>query len=153
MSYKSSIASFYETPKQNVTKTFLNDYKFQKQRTLTPEKSFDDSDLLSVYTANLRKKHSQTPEKRSLTPNPEQKSLIRSRSPKLTTSQTSLMSRQSNSSRNSTMEREKKRYEDDRLSRSSSSSSYSEHGNNTRRVQSKSSLKTNFGDYRIRRSR
>lgn len=133
---------------RNITKTFLNQSQsFKKQRSVTPETSFDDYDLLTVQRSQSKKPRSLTPDKRSNTP--EEKLLSKSHK---TTSQTSLMSRQSSGSRNSTLERQSR---DGRLSRSSSSSSsYSEADNkNSRRSQLRPPFKSAFGDYRIRRSR
>lgn len=113
---------------------------------MTPDTSFDDHDLLSVSRSNSKKQRSLTPEKRPITPE------MLHKSSKLTTSQTSLMSRQSSGSRNSTLERQLKRYEEGRLSRSSSSSSEGENNNGNRRSH-RPPFKTNFGDYKIRRSR
>lgn len=133
---------------RNITKTLLNQQQntqFKKTRSMTPETSFDDYDLLSVNRSNSKKQRSLTPEKRPITPE------FLHKSSKLTNSQTSLMSRQSSGSRNSTLERQLKRYEEGRVSRSSSSSS--EADNNNRRTTHRPPFKTNFGDYRIRRSR
>lgn len=149
LSYKSAAAASHFEPMKNtrnVTKTLLNQQQtqFKKTRTMTPETSFDDYDLLTVNRSNLKKQQrSPTPEKRPVTPE------MLHKSSKLTASQTSLMSRQSSGSRNSTLERQLKRYEEDRLSRSSSSSSEND---NNRRAH-RPPFKTNFGDYRIRRSR
>lgn len=147
LSYK-SIASHNEPVKnaRNVTKTLLNQQQtqFKKTRSMTPETSFDDYELLSVNRSNLKKQRPLTPEKRPITPE------LLHKSSKLTNSQTSLMSRQSSGSRNSTLERQLKRYEEGRMSRSSSSSS--EVDNNNQRTR-RPPFKTNFGDYRIRRSR
>ena len=132
---------------RNITKTLLNQQQqtqFKKTRTMTPETSFDDYDLLTVNRQNSKKQRSLTPERRPITPE------LLHKSNKLTASQTSLMSRQSSGSRNSTLERQLKRYEEGRLSRSSSSSS---DGENNRRTTHRPPFKTNFGDYKIRRSR
>lgn len=149
LSYKSQGTSYLENMSRNVSKTFLNQnqpqYKKQ-QRCLTPETSFDDYDLLTVMKANSNKKpRSLTPDKRSNTP--DEKLLSKSHK---TTSQTSLMSRQSSGSRNSTLERQSR---DGRSRSSSSSSSYSENEKNSRRSQLRPPFKSAFGDYRIRRSR
>lgn len=152
LSYKSAATASYIEPiksNRNITKTLLNQQQntqFKKTRSMTPETSFDDYDLLSVSRSNSKKQRSLTPEKRSITPE-----LLNKSTSKLATSQTSLMSRQSSGSRNSTLERQLKRYEDGRVSRSSSSSS--EADNNNRRTTHRPPFKTNFGDYRIRRSR
>jgi hypothetical protein len=132
---------------RNITKTLLNQHQaqYKKAKSMTPETSFDDYDLLTVNRTNSKKQRSLTPEKRPITPEMVPKTT------KLATSQTSLMSRQSSGSRNSTLERQLKRYEDGRQSRSSSSSS--EADNNNRRATQRPPFKTNFGDYRIRRSR
>lgn len=159
LSYKSAAttSTYIEPTKnnRNVTKTLLNqqqqqqqqtlNQQFKKTRSMTPETSFDDYDLLSVNRPNSKKPRSLTPEKRPITPE------FLHKSSKLTNSQTSLMSRQSSGSRNSTLERQLKRYEEGRISRSSSSSS--EADNNNRRITHRPPFKTNFGDYRIRRSR
>lgn len=136
---------------RNVTKTLVNQQQqqqqqaaFKKARSMTPDMSFDD--LLTVDRNNSKRQRSLTPDKRPITPELIYKGL------KLATSQTSLMSRQSSGSRNSTLERQLKRYEDGRISRSSSSSSDAENNNPTRR-QNRPPFKTTFGDYRIRRSR
>jgi hypothetical protein len=136
---------------RNVTKTLVNQQQqqqatFKKARSMTPDTSFDDYALLTVDRNNSKRQRSLTPDKRPITPE-----LIYKGS-KLATSQTSLMSRQSSGSRNSTLERQLKRYEDGRISRSSSSSSDAENNNPTRR-QNRPPFKTAFGDYRIRRSR
>lgn len=134
---------------RNVTKTLVNQQQqatFKKARSMTPDTSIDDYDLLTVDRNNSKRQRSLTPDKRPITPE-----LIYKGS-KLATSQTSLMSRQSSGSRNSTLERQLKRYEDGRISRSSSSSSDAENNNPTRR-QTRPPFKTAFGDYRIRRSR
>lgn len=110
---------------------------------MTPDTSFDDYDLLTVDRNNTKRQRSLTPDKRPITPE-----LIYKGS-KLATSQTSLMSRQSSGSKNSTLERQLKRYED---GHSSSSTSDAENNNPTRR-QNRPPFKTAFGDYRIRRSR
>lgn len=155
LSYKSAATtSTYIEPlknTRNITKTLLNQQQqqqsstqFKKTRSMTPDTSFDDYELLGVNRPNAKKPRSLTPEKRPITPEMLQKSS------KLTSSNTSLMSRQSSGSRNSTLERQLKRYEEGRLSRSSSSSSEAENAN--RRSQ-RPPFKTNFGDYRIRRSR
>lgn len=151
LSYKSAAttSSYLEPMKnnRNITKTLLNQQQatqFKKTRSMTPETSFDDYDLLTVNRSNSKKQRPLTPEKRPVTPE------ILHKSSKLTTSQTSLMSRQSSGSRQSTLERQLKRYEEGRLSRSSSSSS--EADNNNRRTH-RPPFKTNFGDYKIRRSR
>lgn len=149
LSYKSAATtSTYIEPMKNtrnVTKTLLNQQQsqFKKTRSMTPETSFDDYDLLTVSRTNSKKQRSLTPEKRPVTPE------ILHRSSK-NNSQTSLMSRQSSGSRNSTLERQLQRYEEGRLSRSSSSSSDAESNN---RRSHRPQFKTNFGDYRIRRSR
>lgn len=154
LSYKSAAtAKSYNEPiknNRNITKTLLNQQQqqqtqqqFKKTQSLTPEMSFDDYELLSVNQTNSKKQRSLTPEKRPVTPE------ILHKTSRLTTSQTSLMSR-SSGSRNSTLERQLKRYEEGKLSRSSSSSS--EADNTNRRLQ-RPPFKTNFGDYRIRRSR
>jgi hypothetical protein len=149
LSYKSAATTSYNEPmknNRNITKTLLNQQQntqFKKTRSMTPETSFDDYDLLTVNRSNSKKQRSLTPEKRSITPE--------NKSSKLTTSQTSLMSRQSSGSRNSTLERQLKRYDEGRVSPSSSSSS--EADNNNRRTTHRPPFKTNFGDYRIRRSR
>lgn len=151
LSYKSAVSTSYNEPmknSRNITKTLLNQQQnsqFKKTRSMTPDTSFDDYDLLTVDRPNSKKQRSLTPEKRPITPEFLQKSS------KLTTSQTSLMSRQSSGSRNSTLERQLKRYEEGRGSRSTSSSS--EADNNNRRTTHRPPFKTNFGDYRIRRSR
>lgn len=135
---------------RNITKTLLNQQQttqFKKTRSMTPETSFDDYDLLTVQRSNSKKQRSLTPERRPVTPE------MLHKSSKLTASQTSLMSRQSSGSRNSTLERQLKRYEDGRLSRSSSSSSEGENNNNNNRRSNRPPFKTNFGDYKIRRSR
>lgn len=133
---------------RNITKTLVNQQQqqttFKKTRSMTPDTSFDDYDLLTVNRNNSKRQRSLTPEKRPITPE------LLYKGSKLATSQTSLMSRQSSGSRNSTLERQLKRYEEGRLSRSSSSST--EADNNTRR-QHRPPFKTTFGDYRIRRSR
>lgn len=131
---------------RNVTKTMINQQQqqqatFKKARSMTPDTSFDDYDLLTV-DRNLQR--SLTPDKRPITPE-----LIYKGSKLASTSQTSLMSRQSSGSRNSTLERQLKRYED---GRNSSSSSDAENNNSTRR-QNRPPFKTAFGYYRIRRSR
>jgi hypothetical protein len=138
---------------RNVTKTLLNQQQQQQQqqskktRSMTPDTSIDDYDLLTVDRNNTKRQRSLTPERRPITPE-----LLFKNSSKLNTSQTSLMSRQSsNNSRNSTLERQLKRYEEGKLSRSSSSSS--EGDNNRARQHSRPPFKTTFGDYRIRRSR
>lgn len=113
---------------------------------MTPDKSFDDYDLLTVERITSKRQRSLTPEKRPITPE------LLFKGSKLNTSQTSLMSRQSSGSRNSTLERQLKRYEDGRLSRSSSSSSEAADNNNRSR-QHRPPFKTAFGDYKIRRSR
>lgn len=142
------------TSNRNITKTLLNQQQtmlsqqqtqFKKTRSMTPETSFDDYDLLNVHRSNSKKQRSVTPEKRPITPE------ILHKSSKLNASQTSLMSRQSSGSRNNTLERQLKRYEEGRLSRSSSSSSDAD--NNNRRTAPRAPFKTNFGDYKIRRSR
>ncbi|CRK90307.1 CLUMA_CG004021, isoform A [Clunio marinus] len=149
LSYKSAAtASSYLEPMKNtrnITKTLLNQQQtlnqqqsqFMKTRSMTPETSFDDYDLLTVNRMNMKKQRPITPE-------------FLHKSSKLTTSQTSLMSRQSSGSRNSTLERQLKRYEEGRLSRSSSSSS---EGGSGRRTTHRPPFKTTFGDYKIRRSR
>lgn len=150
LSYKSAAAASHFEPMKNtrnITKTLLNQQQtqFKKSRTMTPETSFDDYDLLTVNRNSSKKQQrSPTPEKRPVTPE------ILHKSSKLTASQTSLMSRQSSGSRNSTLERQLKRYEEGRLSRSSSSSSEAD---NVNRRSHRPPFKTNFGDYRIRRSR
>lgn len=137
---------------RNITKTLINQQQqpqqstFKKTRSMTPDTSFDDYDLLTVNRNNSKRQRSLTPEKRPITPE-----LIYKGS-KLNTSQTSLMSRQSSGSRNSTLERQLTRYEDGRISRSSSSSTEADNNNTTRR-QHRPPFKTAFGDYRIRRSR
>lgn len=131
---------------RNITKTLLNQQqssKFKKTRSMTPNTSVEDYDLLSVSRPNSKKQRSLTPEKRPVTPE------ILQKRPMLTNSQTSLISFQSLSSKNSTLERQMKRYDEGRLS---SSSSGSETGNVDRRT-NRVLVKTNFGDYRIRRSR
>lgn len=135
---------------RNVTKTLLNQQQqqsFKKTRSMTPETSIDDYDLLTVDRNTSKRQRSLTPEKRPITPE------LLFKGSKLATSQTSLMSRQSsNNSRNSTLERQLKRYEEGRLSRSSSSSSEADN-NNRARQHPRPPFKTTFGDYRIRRSR
>jgi len=161
LSYKSAATTSYlepiKTATRNITKTLLNSQQqqpqqqqssFSKTRSMTPDISLDDYDLLTVDRANSasKRQRSLTPEKRPITPE------LLFKGSKLTTSQTSLMSRQSSgNSRNSTLERQLKRYEDGKLSRSSSSSS--EADNNNRSRQNRPPFKTTFGDYRIRRSR
>lgn len=158
LSYKSAVttttAAYHEPIKngRNITKTLINQQQqpqqstFKKTRSMTPDTSFDDYDLLTVNRNNSKRQRSLTPEKRPITPE-----LIYKGS-KLNTSQTSLMSRQSSGSRNSTLERQLKRYEDGRISRSSSSSTEADNNNTTRR-QHRPPFKTAFGEYRIRRSR
>jgi hypothetical protein len=150
LSYKSSATTSYQEPmknNRNITKTLLNQQQaqYKKAKSMTPDTSFDDYDLLTVSRSSSKSQRSLTPEKRPITPEMLHKST------KLATSQTSLMSRQSSGSRNSTLERQLKRYEEGRQSRSSSSSS--EADNNNRRTTHRPPFKTNFGDYRIRRSR
>lgn len=141
---------------RNITKTLVNQQQqqqptFKKTRSMTPDTSFDDYDLLTVNRNNSKRQRSLTPDKRPITPE------ILYKGSKLATSQTSLMSRQSSGSRNSTLERQLKRYEDGRISRSSSTSSTeadnNNSNNNTARRQQRPPFKTAFGDYRIRRSR
>jgi hypothetical protein len=94
----------------------------------------------------MKKQRSLTPDKRPITPE-----FNKSIPTKMTTSQTSLMSRQSSGSRQSTLERQLKRHEESRISRSSSSSS--ESGGVINRQSRRPPFKSNFGDYKIRRSR
>ena len=128
---------------RNAMKTLLNQHqtKLKKIRSITSETSIDDNDLQSLNRCNSKKQRSLTPEKRPITPE------IFKKSSKFTNSQTSLMSRQSSSSRNNTLERQLKQYEEGKLS--SSSSSCSEVDNRLQLFP----IKTNFGDFKIRRSR
>ncbi|KAG5677078.1 hypothetical protein PVAND_006862 [Polypedilum vanderplanki] len=161
LSYKSAATTSYLEPlknsNRNVTKTLLNQQQqqqsqqqsFKKTRSMTPDTNIDDYDLLTVDRSNTKRQRSLTPEKRPITP----ELLFKNSNSKLNTSQTSLMSRQSsNNSRNSTLERQLKRYEEGRLSRSSSSSSDGENNGRVRQ-HSRPPFKNTFGDYRIRRSR
>lgn len=152
----SSLALSYKSS-TTVTNYQQSRIQYRNPRSITPEMSFDDHDLLSVNRSNSMKKsttRSLTPDKRPLTPEqPFSKSLTA----KLTASQTSLMSRQSSGSRQSTLERQLKRYDESRISRSSSSSSDDVGGGGgglinrqSRRPPFKAS---NNGDYKIRRSR
>lgn len=157
LSYKSAATTTYlegnKVAPRNVTKTFLNiqQQQMQKQqsslmkiRSRTPDTSFDGYDFLKFDRTNSssERQRSLTPERRPITPELLFKESNR------TTSQTSLMSRQSSgNSRNSTLERQLIRHEEGQLSRSSSSSSES------RLKPSRPPFKSPFGDYKIRRSR
>lgn len=119
----------------------------KKQRSLTPEKKYNEA-------VTLTKQRSLTPDKRTLTPEHRlTKQRPRSKND-VNSSQSSLLSsRLSSGSRGSTLDRQRGRYEDARnpSSRSSSSSSSYSGGEETsiyRRGGSRGS-----GDYRIRRSR
>lgn len=133
--------------------TYQSRNQYRNPRSITPETSFDDHDLLSVNRSSSVKKtttRSLTPDKRPLTP--EQP--FKSSTAKLTASQTSLMSRQSSGSRQSTLERQLQRHDESRISRSSSSSSDDVGGGVINRQSRRPPFKAmNNGDYKIRRSR
>lgn len=147
LSYKSVAA---KQDSQNITKTLLNQqpYKFKKARSVTPETNIEEYEFLSVGRSNAKKQRPLTVERRSVTPE------ILQKSSKLTNSQTSLISRQSSGSKNSSLERQIKQYEEEKFSRRSSSSSERDDIDNVRRTNpNRLPIRTNFGEYRIRRSR
>lgn len=132
----------------------------KKQRSLTPEKIYDDTIFLNEPRTNLQKQRSLTPERRTNTPDDRNSKLLKQKTKnEFNSSQSSLLSRQSTSSRTSTLERTTKRFEECRpdSSRSSSSSSYSGEPDNAsyRRSQTKHISRSNSssGDHKIRRSR
>lgn len=156
LSYKSSMtASNTATTYQS---TVMARSQYRNPHSITPETSFDDHhDLLSTNrSSSMKKKRSLTPDKRPLTP---EHPFSKSSTAKLTASQTSLMSRQSSGSRQSTLERQLKRCDEMRISRSSSSSSDDGGGvggggsinQQSRRPPFKQ--QSSNGDYKIRRSR
>ncbi|XP_050094333.1 uncharacterized protein LOC126577016 isoform X2 [Anopheles aquasalis] len=138
------------------------------QRSLTPERLYDNNMDEYGSVRNLKKQRSLTPEKRSRTPDDRSK---RKGDPN-NSSQSSLVSRQSSGSRSSTLERQQLRYDEGFMrtsSRSSSSSSYSGRGGDenvpatspSNSYRQRGQLRGNVrhqpvtlgGDYKIRRSR